>query len=104
MNVRGLEVTDRTQCAHYHSELDIVAIRFKCCGEFYACAECHGALADHPPVPWPRKDRGIPAILCGNCRNTLTIKKYLQGNFRCPHCDAPFNPGCARHYHLYFEM
>ena len=41
---------------------------------------------------------------CGKCQNTMSIAEYLDcGNF-CPFCGAAFNPGCARHYHCYFEL
>lgn len=102
--VHGLEVSARTQCAHYHSERDIVAIRHKCCGEYYACIACHEALAGHAPQVWPRAGRTARAVLCGNCRSELTISEYLACGSACPRCQAAFNPGCARHYHLYFEL
>ena len=37
----GTGVNERTQCAHYHSERDIIGIKFKCCDAFYACIQCH---------------------------------------------------------------
>jgi len=45
-------IDPHTRCAHYHSALDIVAIRMACCGEYYACLHCHEELADHPSTPW----------------------------------------------------
>jgi uncharacterized CHY-type Zn-finger protein len=102
--VLGLAVTARTQCAHYHSERDIIAIRHKCCGEYYACITCHDALADHAPQVWPRAERTTQAVLCGNCHAELTINEYLASGNQCPYCQAAFNPGCANHYHLYFEL
>ena len=102
--VHGLNVNARTQCAHYHSERDLIAIRHKCCGEYYACIACHAALAGHPPAVWPRTERAARAVLCGNCHHELTISEYLACDNTCPHCQAAFNPGCANHYHLYFEV
>lgn len=99
----GVGVNTRTQCAHYHSERDLIGIRFKCCGLFYACFDCHQALADHPPQVWPLVERDTEAILCGNCHNRLSISEYLACANVCPRCAAAFNPGCAGHYHLYFE-
>ena len=43
--VHGTAVTARTQCAHYHSERDIIAIQMHCCRQFYACIECHREAA-----------------------------------------------------------
>ncbi|WP_375418307.1 CHY zinc finger protein [uncultured Hymenobacter sp.] len=101
---RGVGVNERTQCAHYHSERDIIAIRFKCCGTFYACIQCHHETAGHAPVVWPQAAFDTEAILCGNCQTTLTIAEYLACQNTCPHCRAAFNPGCANHYPLYFEV
>lgn len=101
--VRGLDVDAETRCAHWHSPLDIVAIKFKCCGEWYACYDCHMELADHDAVPWPPGERDDPAIRCGSCRGNLTSSEYLACDSRCTRCGAEFNPGCAKHYDLYFQ-
>ncbi len=100
----GVGVNERTQCAHYHSERDLIAIKFKCCAAFYACIQCHDETAGHAPVVWGLNERQTEAILCGNCHSTLRIADYLACNNTCPVCRAAFNPGCAKHYSLYFEM
>lgn len=100
--VCGTAVNARTQCAHWHSERDIIAIKFKCCGEFYACFECHAEQAGHPAQTWPRAEFGEAAVYCGNCYSVLTISAYLASKHTCPACAAAFNPGCAKHYSLYF--
>jgi uncharacterized CHY-type Zn-finger protein len=51
--VYGVDVDPETRCAHWHSPLDIVAIKFKCCGRWYPCYECHSELADHAASVWP---------------------------------------------------
>lgn len=101
--IHGLSLDPQTRCLHYHSALDIMAIKMKCCGLFYACTDCHDALAKHPLAPWPATEFHEPAILCGACRSILTISAYLQSNSRCPVCHAPFNPACRNHYHFYFK-
>jgi len=103
MVVHGADVNERTQCAHYQSDRDIVAIRFKCCDTFYACIRCHEELAGHAPIRWTKDEREIHAILCGNCDQTLSIADYLGSGYSCPSCHAAFNPGCAAHHHFYFE-
>lgn len=108
MNIKGKQVTGlavdkETRCAHYHTERDIIAIKFKCCKTYYSCYECHEALADHPASVWRKEEFDERAILCGVCGYELTIREYLACNAECPHCHASFNPGCARHYPLYFE-
>ena len=101
--VLGPTVDDETRCVHYRTPLDVVAIRFACCGEFYPCHLCHAEAADHPAQQWPLSARGERAILCGVCGHVLTIAEYLEAS-GCPACAAPFNPGCALHAHLYFEV
>jgi uncharacterized CHY-type Zn-finger protein len=100
--VRGPVVDDQTRCIHYRSELDVVAIRFACCGEYYPCHACHAETAGHPAEQWPVAARGERAVLCGACRTELTIAEYLEVD-DCPHCGAGFNPGCRLHTELYFE-
>ena len=103
ITVHGNAVNERTQCAHYHSGRDIIAIQHKCCDTFYACIKCHDEAADHAPAVWPKSEVSAEAILCGNCKSTLSITRYLGCNNTCPVCQAAFNPGCTNHYHLYFE-
>ena len=45
--VRGVELDAQTRCGHYHGSTDIIAIKMKCCGEYYACKDCHIELAGH---------------------------------------------------------
>ncbi len=99
----GVGVNERTQCAHYHSERDIIAIKFKCCDAFYACIECHRESVSHAPEVWPVAEFSQEAIYCGNCSGVLSIAAYLSCGNTCPLCQAAFNPGCANHYHFYFE-
>ncbi|MFN6962509.1 MAG: CHY zinc finger protein [Pyrinomonadaceae bacterium] len=102
--IEGVDVDPQTRCGHWHGETDIVAIKFKCCGRWFSCFECHAAVAcDHSPEVWPRGEFDEPAVLCGACGHRLTINEYLACASTCPHCKARFNPGCANHYHLYFE-
>jgi uncharacterized CHY-type Zn-finger protein len=104
VEVKGVGVDPQTRCAHYHSERDIIAIKFACCQTYYPCHLCHDACADHPAVPWPRSRRSEKAVLCGTCGTELTIEEYLTCGSLCPKCGSFFNPGCQRHYHLYFEV
>lgn len=104
MDVKGVEVDERTGCAHYRSSRDVIAIRMACCGEYYACKDCHEAVADHAIAVWPRDVWHTRAMLCGVCRTELTIHEYMACGNVCPHCKAEFNPGCRNHYHCYFEV
>lgn len=102
--MRGLDLDPQTRCAHYRSSLDVVAIRMRCCGEYYACRECHDALADHPAEVWPRAQWDENAARCGVCGHLMSVAAYLACEDRCPACAAGFNPGCRLHRGLYFEV
>jgi uncharacterized CHY-type Zn-finger protein len=103
MQVRGIELDDQTRCVHYHLALDIVAIKMMCCGIYYACKDCHEALAGHPIEVWPDVMWDQKAILCGQCGAELSISEYMASGNTCPVCGAGFNPGCRNHYHFYFS-
>ena len=101
--VCGIDLDAKTRCAHYHSNLDIIAIKMKCCDTYYACKDCHDALADHASNVWPRDEWDRAAVLCGACGSELSVNAYLSCANQCPSCKALFNPGCRNHYHFYFE-
>jgi uncharacterized CHY-type Zn-finger protein len=103
LEVRGVGLDAQARCVHYNSPLDIIAIRMRCCGIYYACKDCHDALADHPVEVWPIQEWDGRAVLCGACRNELTIAEYMASGYKCPACRSDFNPGCRGHYHFYFE-
>lgn len=101
--VNGIDVDARTRCAHYNSRLDIIAIKFKCCNQWFPCFKCHTECAAHPPIIWSVNEYETRAVLCGECGYKLSIAEYLGCSSACPNCHRPFNPNCALHYHLYFE-
>jgi len=102
--VRGIRVDTQTRCAHYHSRLDIIAIKMKCCRTYFACKDCHDALTDHPLESWPPEEQAEPAVLCGACGSELTIAEYLKSSAQCPACEAIFNPNCRTHHGYYFAL
>jgi len=101
--VRGLSLDAQTRCVHWAGPRDIVAIKMKCCGVYYACKDCHDALAGHALQPWPQSEWDTRAILCGACGHELTIREYFDCADTCLACGAGFNPGCRRHHHFYFD-
>jgi uncharacterized CHY-type Zn-finger protein len=103
VEVRGIGLDSENRCAHYDKPVDIIAIKMKCCGVYYACKDCHIALAGHDIILWPQSERDHKAILCGACRAELTIRTYMDSGDHCPVCQATFNPACRTHYHFYFE-
>ena len=102
--MKGKIVDNYTRCIHYRSDLDVIAIKFKCCNEYYPCYECHEEESDHEYKVWNKNEFDAKAVLCGVCKNEMTIREYLASGNKCPYCEAAFNPGCSKHYHLYFEV
>jgi uncharacterized CHY-type Zn-finger protein len=103
MRVHGNTIDDQTRCVHYGGVTDVVAIKFVCCGRYYPCYQCHAESAAHPAGQWPEDRWSENAVLCGVCRKELTVAEYLAAG-SCPSCGAAFNPGCALHAHLYFQV
>lgn len=101
--VRGVAVDSETRCHHYDESHDVIAIALPCCSTFFPCFRCHDAVEEHDHERWPADRFDEHAVLCGACGETLSIESYL-GSDRCPHCEHAFNPGCADHYDIYFEM
>jgi uncharacterized CHY-type Zn-finger protein len=102
--VKGKIVDEYTRCVHYHSLLDVIAIKFKCCGEYYPCHSCHEEEASHVHKVWKKSEFDTKAVLCGVCNSEMTINDYLNCDNHCPYCNISFNPNCSKHYHLYFEV
>ena len=102
-DVHGVGLDPQARCAHYHSRLDIIAIKMRCCATYYACRECHDDLADHACEPLGRPKPGTRPPSCAAPVNQVSIRQYMDCADTCPACAAPFNPGCRSHYHLYFE-
>ena len=102
--VHGLSVTQLTQCAHWHSALDIIAIKHFCCQKFYACISCHDAGESHKSGVWPRSQRSEKAVLCGACKHVLSVDEYMNSGSKCTKCREAFNPGCKNHWDMYFEV
>lgn len=101
--VLGPVVDDQTRCVHYRTRADIVAIKFRCCGEFYPCVHCHAETAGHDPEQWPAETSDEHAILCGVCWSTMSIAHYMIEG-KCGTCNAAFNPRCRLHYPHYFAF
>jgi len=102
--VFGVSVTLLTQCVHWSSPLDIIAIKHACCNKFYACISCHNASETHKPDVWSRSQQSEKAVLCGNCKHVLAVDEYMQSGSTCTKCGSAFNPGCKGHWGMYFEL
>ncbi len=104
ITIKGNTVDEYTRCVHYHSSRDVIAIKFKCCHDYYPCFTCHEEQAGHEHRQWKRNEFNEKAIFCGICKTEMTINEYLNSNNACPFCGTEFNPNCSHHYHLYFEL
>jgi uncharacterized CHY-type Zn-finger protein len=104
VKVEGQLVDGETRCVHYQSELDIIAIKFKCCNAYFPCFNCHSEFAKHEAQVWPRNEFNTLAVLCGLCKTEISIDHYLNSDNHCPNCNSPFNPRCKLHHPLYFEV
>ena len=103
MQIHGKPTDTFTRCQHYHSPLDIIAIKFKCCNNYYACIHCHEETAEHNVVLWPKEEWHTKAIICGACKTEMSINEYFNCEYKCPNCSSAFNPKCSNHNHFYFE-
>jgi uncharacterized CHY-type Zn-finger protein len=103
LTLKGKVTDEQTRCVHYHSALDIIAVKMKCCNIYYPCIQCHNEEANHKTEVWPLNEFDTKAILCGVCKNELSINEYFNCNYTCPFCKAAFNPKCCNHNHLYFQ-
>lgn len=94
---------DEARCEHYATERDVVAFRFKCCGDWYPCRACHDEAVDHAAETWGPGEVDEHAVLCGACGSTITIDAYVACGHACPFCGTAFNPGCEQHWGRYFR-
>ncbi|MCX8028785.1 MAG: CHY zinc finger protein [Brevinematales bacterium] len=104
VKIFGVDIDDNSRCIHYHSDRDIVAIKFKCCRKYYSCYKCHNEMEDHNIIIWNVKDFGSKVVMCGLCGFEMSVWEYMNSNFRCPNCCACFNDGCKKHFHFYFDV
>ena len=102
--ILGKPIDKQTRCSHYHSSSDIIAIKFKCCHQYYPCYSCHDETAGHAAEVWEKEERTTKAVLCGACGHEMTINEYFSSQNQCPSCRSDFNPNCGKHYYLYFEV
>jgi uncharacterized CHY-type Zn-finger protein len=73
--VRGIEIDARTGCAHYRSELDIIAVKFNCCRMYYSCSRDSGEAARRAGST----RRAERAGRSSNCwRLVMSAKKWLR--------------------------
>src|SRR5215472_17240549 len=86
IRVRGINIDSQTRCAHYHGPTDIISIKMRCCGHYFACKDCHEELARHCIEVWPVSEWEEKAIPCGICLTEMSITEYLQCEYQCVNC------------------
>ncbi|MEW9502320.1 CHY zinc finger protein [Jeotgalibacillus marinus] len=104
IHIYGPAIDSETRCTHYHSEKDIIAIKFFCCKRYFPCVSCHEEDGGCNHAVWPKNQFDEKAVLCGSCGNEHSISTYLECKSSCPNCHASFNPGCSLHAYLYFDI
>ncbi|ABN64492.1 predicted protein [Scheffersomyces stipitis CBS 6054] len=106
--LRGQLVDEATRCSHYYSDVDVIAIKFRCCRTYYPCYKCHEELAGHEIQRWARaelEEAKTPVILCGQCHREWNFMEYAASpEMKCQHCGVQFNPKCSLHYDIYFDI
>lgn len=102
--IKGKLIDDSGRCEHWHSPLDIIAIKFYCCGDYYSCYQCHEAEANHYIKSWPNEMWDQKAVMCGNCAKEMSITDYMNSRNACPNCQSDFNPNCSYHWGKYFDL
>ncbi|EDO15264.1 hypothetical protein Kpol_461p18 [Vanderwaltozyma polyspora DSM 70294] len=108
--IKGKTVDNESRCVHWHSPLDVIALKFKCCEAYYCCYTCHQELVTHEVERYTINGNcQEKVILCGVCKYAMTFDEYRNSEFcdsklSCPKCHAHFNPGCKLHYDLYFKI
>lgn len=97
--ILGIDLDSSGRCQHYHSEQDIAALQCGQCKQYYACFKCHDQLCDHSFVSADIKN--TKPVMCGHCKKKLSYEQYQH--YRCPYCQAFFNPRCKLHQDIYFK-
>ena len=82
--IYGLLVDNESRCQHYHTELDIVALKCFDCLKYYACYQCHDSLEEHSFRAYPCHLKQDKVLICGVYQHA-------------------FNLACSKHYDIYFE-
>ncbi len=103
VTIHGKPIDEQTRCVHYHTSLDIIAIKMACCHNYYPCIFCHNETAGHAVTVWPKEAFNTKAVFCGSCKTEMSINEYLGSNAACAFCGASFNPACSNHHHFYFK-
>ncbi|EGW30027.1 uncharacterized protein SPAPADRAFT_144251 [Spathaspora passalidarum NRRL Y-27907] len=105
LTLKGQLVDKHSRCIHYHTTIDIIALKYKCCQTYYPCFQCHQELTNHKVEKYNLTDlESIKVVLCGECYNELLFDEYKNNQMKCVYCHHEFNPGCSLHYDLYFDI
>ena len=101
--IYGLLVDNQSRCQHYHTELDIVALKCFDCLKYYACYQCHDRLGGtHSFRAYPCHLKQDKVLICGVYQHEMVIDEYQEA-IVCPNCHSAFNLACSKHYDIYFE-
>lgn len=105
VSIHGAWIDHNTRCKHWNLELDIIALKFKCCGKYYPCYLCHAEYNDHEPRRWLGSDLSlVPMVVCGVCYHEYTYTEYATLEYSCDKCLSKFNPKCSLHMDYYVDL
>lgn len=76
--IYGFLVDNESRCQHYHTELDIVALKCFECLNYYACYQCHDSLEEHSFRAYPCQLKQDKVLICGVCQHEMTIEEYYD--------------------------
>lgn len=102
IKIYGGLLDQASRCRHYHTVLDIVALKCFACRNYYACYKCHDSLEAHPYQAYPDNRVADKVVICGVCKEEMTIAEYRSSK-TCPNCQSAFNPACGKHDAIYFS-
>lgn len=100
--IYGELLDHESRCRHYHTVLDIVALKCWSCRRYYACYQCHDQFECHDFTPYPRTRKEDKVVICGVCHKEMSIASYEEAS-ACPRCGSAFNPACHKHKEIYFS-
>lgn len=104
IQVFGSIYDNETRCTHWHTDKDIIALKFACCGKYWPCYQCHNSCMEGPLRKYAVVESAVKVVLCGSCAEEMTFQEYIDCDYACKKCHGEFNPGCKLHYGIYFDL
>lgn len=105
VTIYGEWIDRNTRCKHWNLELDVIALKFKCCDRYYPCYLCHAENVEHEACRWLGQELSlVPMVVCGVCYHQYTYMEYSNTGYTCVNCLSNFNPKCSLHTEHYVDI